>query len=78
MKKTEVQKQPLIKPAVSAEDLADSIQAIATTMRSLFQSRLSKKAIVALLHAQSKISKTDIEIILGNLENFDSIWLKKK
>lgn len=72
------QTPPLVKPSVSAEELADSIQAIATTMRSLFQSRLSRKAIEALIYQHSGVSKSAISTVLNNLESFDEIWLKKK
>lgn len=60
-------KAPLVKPAVSAEELADSIQHISTTMRSLFQSRLSRSAIEHLISIKSGVSLTNVKLVLNNL-----------
>lgn len=60
------------------ERFADSIQAIADTMKILAASRLSRRAIITLIHDHSKVAKRDIELVLTNLDQFDSIWLNKK
>lgn len=67
-----------IDPLPTAEDLADSIQAIADSMKRLFSSRLTREAIVVLLAESSKLSPTTIRTVLSNLERFDQIWLNKK
>lgn len=80
-KKVQIQETPPakpLKPLPSAEELADSITEIARTMRAVFQSRLSKKAVVALIRANCNISIANIETVISNLERFDSIWLNEK
>ena len=62
----------------NATEFADSIQAIANTMKKLSQSRLSRRAIVTLIHEQSKVARRDIELVLNNLDQFDAVWLNKK
>jgi hypothetical protein len=63
---------------VNPEKFADSIQAIADTMKKLAGSRLSRRAIITLIHDHSKVAKRDIELVLANLDQFDKIWLKQK
>lgn len=60
------------------EKFADSIQAIADTMKKLSTSRLNRRAIVTLIHEHSKVARRDIELVLANLDQFDKIWLKQK
>lgn len=54
---------------VGREVLAKTIMDISASMKRLLASGLNRKAIVALIHDQSKISKRDIEILLYNLED---------
>ncbi len=60
----------------SAEILVDSIQAIATAMAALSKTRLTRNAIVTLIHSHSKVPRRDVELVLTNLDAFATIWLK--
>lgn len=62
---------------IAVEVLASGIMAIAEGMRKINESRLSRKAIIALIHDNSKVQKGVIELVLNNLESMDTIWLKK-
>lgn len=64
--------------AVAAEVIATSIVKIAEGMKAIGQTRLSQKAIVTLIHAQSKVARRDIEIVLNNLQDLERDWLKPK
>lgn len=72
-----VQPQP---PAeqIPAEVLADAIVKIADGMRALNESRLKRDAVVTLIARTSKISRSNIEIVLNNLEELERTWLKPK
>ena len=59
---------------VPAEIIAKAIIEIDTAMRRLSRSGLKRKAVVALIHDMSGIRKTDIEIVLNNLESLRSTW----
>lgn len=63
---------------VSAEVIERSIEQIAASMRQLDSTRLSRKAIVTLIHANSKVNKRDIELVLNNLTYLEQEWLKPK
>lgn len=63
--------------AMSAEEIAKGIEGLSRAMRTLFNSRLKREAIVALLAARSNVCKRDIEFVLNNLETLDTAWLKK-
>lgn len=66
---------------IGSEIIADAIVEISAMMRRIQQTRLSRKALVALIHDHSKISKKTIEIVLNNLTNLEVLWLtpaKKK
>lgn len=58
------------------EIIAQSIIEIAAAMRRIDSSRLTRKAIVALLHDTSKISKRDIDCILDHLAYLEKAWIK--
>lgn len=62
--------------ALPAKVLAESIAAIARGVKALNQTRLKRRAVVALIHDQSKLSKRDIELVLNNLEELENDWLK--
>lgn len=66
------------KEEVPAEILAQSIVDIARGFNQLMQSRLTRYALVVLIHDKSKIAKRDIEIILNNLEQLEQTWFKPK
>jgi hypothetical protein len=63
---------------VAVETLVEEIQAIAAAMKRIEQSRLTREAIVTLIHARSKVNKGEIELVLNNLSQLENIWLKKK
>ncbi len=62
----------------SAEKIANDIAAIAGALRTMDESRLTRRAIVALIHDNSRIPKKQIEIVLNNLESLEATWLKVK
>lgn len=61
---------------VPAEIIAQSIVEIAKGMKVLNSMRLSRRAIVTLIHEQSKIARRDIEIVMNNLDRLEQDWLK--
>lgn len=63
---------------VPFEVLEQEILGIAEGMRRINATRLSRKAIVALIHANSGIAKRTIEVVIENLENLEGNWLKPK
>lgn len=63
---------------VPAEIIATAIEQIAAAMRALNQTRLKRRAVVALIHDQSKVNKKTIEIVLNNLAELEADWLKPK
>ena len=62
---------------IPAEIIAQSIVKIAKSMEAIGKTRLTRKAIVVLIHDQSKVSKRTIELVLNNLEAMEQVWLKK-
>ena len=60
------------------EIIEQAIIDIAAGMRKLNSTRLTRKAIVTLLHASSGVPKGTIEIVLNNLELIEHTWLKRK
>ncbi|PYS52418.1 MAG: hypothetical protein DMF68_01530 [Acidobacteria bacterium] len=60
------------------EVIEQAIVDIADGMKKLNSTRLTRKAIVTLLHASSGVNKGTIEIVLNNLELIEHTWLKKK
>jgi 2-phosphoglycerate kinase len=63
---------------VPAKIIADSIVEISNGIQKLNSTRLTRKAIVTLINANSGIGKGDIEVVLNNLEALEQIWLKPK
>lgn len=63
---------------VPAEIIATGIEQIAAAMRVLNSTRLTRRAVIALIHDTSKISKRTIEIVLNNIEGLEDEWLKPK
>jgi AAA+ superfamily predicted ATPase len=59
---------------IPAEVIAQALIDISEGMKKLSNGGLKRKAIVALVHDQSKISKRDIEIVLNNLESLRADW----
>jgi len=60
------------------ELIAKSIIDIADGMRRINSTRLTRKALVVLLNAHSKVSKSEIEVILNCMTELENIYLKKK
>ncbi len=63
---------------IPATVIAAAIVEIAHGMRALNETRLTRRAIVTLIHENSKVARRDIEIILNNLAELEETWLKKK
>lgn len=63
---------------IPAEVIATAIEEIAKGMQKLNSTRLTRRAIVALIHEQSGVARKTIEIVLNNLEALEETWLKKK
>jgi len=62
---------------VAAEVLATAIIDISDAMKKLNASGLKRRALVALIHDQSKIGKREIEIVLNNLESLRQDWCSR-
>lgn len=62
--------------AVPAEIIASAIVQIGNAARAINSTRLSRKALVALIHDQSKVSKKTIDIVINNLADLEKDWLK--
>jgi hypothetical protein len=59
------------------EEIAQAIADLSVAARKLMSTRLSTKAIVILLQSMSGgVKRSDIEIILHNLQIMDRHWLK--
>lgn len=76
MPPTKTDRQDFPVSDIPAETIAAAIVKISESMRAISATRLSRKAIVALIHDQSKVSKRTIEIVINNLEELESFWLK--
>lgn len=63
---------------VPAKVLAQEIASIGAAMRRLNQTRLKRETVVALIHDRSRIPKKTIEIVLNNLDQLETHWLKKE
>lgn len=63
---------------IPAEILAKSIVEISEGMKRINETRLTRKALVALIHDNSKIAKSTIEIVLNNLESLEHNYLRRK
>jgi len=63
---------------VPVEIIAESIEKIAKAMQIINSTRLTRRAIITLIHDHSKVSKKQIEVVLNNLDRLEEIWLKRK
>lgn len=63
---------------IAAEVIAQSIVDISHAMKVLNGTRLTRAAIVTLIHEKSKVARKTIEIVLNNLDSLEETWLKKK
>jgi hypothetical protein len=62
----------------AAEEMVDSISAIAKGMKALFATRLSRRAIEILVATHSRVARDSVKDVLDSLEQFEEIWLNKK
>lgn len=65
-------------PEVSAEIIAQSIEAIATGMKKLNSTRLTRRALVILLAEQSHVNRGDVIKVLDALDRLEKTWLKPR
>lgn len=63
---------------LGVEIMEKSILAIAEAMRAINRTRLTRKAIVVLIAAESKLGKGTIEVVLNNLDALEEIYLKPR
>lgn len=65
------------KPLPPPEEVAQAIVDLAAAARKMMSTRLTNRAIVILLQEMSgRVKRSDIEIILRNLQLMDREWLK--
>lgn len=57
--------------------IADSIVAMASAVRKMNSSRLTREALVYLLHKKSGVGIGQVESVLWALDNLETHWLKK-
>lgn len=63
---------------IPAKVIADSIVEIGKGMKTLNSTRLTRRAIVTLIHENSKVPRGTIDLVLNNLDSLEDVWLKKK
>jgi hypothetical protein len=63
---------------IPAEVIATAIVNIAESMLKLNSTRLTRRAIVTLIHENSGVARKTIEVVLNNLEQLEETWLKRK
>lgn len=61
---------------IPAEIIAQSIIDLAKAAKILSTTRLTRRAIVTLIHDNSCVGRRDIEMVLNNLEALEETWLK--
>lgn len=59
---------------IAAEIMAKAIVEISEAMKRVINSGIRRRAIVTLIHEQSKVGKREIELVLNNLDQFRSLW----
>lgn len=62
---------------VAPKVIAEAIVEIAKAMRTINATRLTRRAIVTLIHEHSKVARSTIELVLNNLDALETTWLKK-
>lgn len=62
---------------VPVEILADAIVHVARAAQQLLNSRLTKRAIVLLLHESSGVGKRDIEYVLDHAASLAAVYIKQ-
>lgn len=56
--------------------VAESIEAIAKSLRVIEQTRATEKLIVALVHDHCGVKKSDVQTVIKALMNLDYVYLK--
>ncbi len=59
---------------ISEETLADAIRKVSAAAQALAGSGLNRKAVIALLHDKTKLSKKNIQLVLDNLEELAAYY----
>lgn len=62
---------------IPVEIMAEAVVEIASAMKVLERTRLSRKAVIALVHDSSGVPKRVIADVLDHLQNLEKNWLKK-
>ena len=60
------------------EIMAKAILDISESMKTLANSRLSRRAVIALIHDGTGLPKNKITLVLDSLESLERDWLKPK
>jgi len=60
-----------------AKRLAVAVEKIDKAMKEIMVSGLSRKAIVALLHDSTQVSKRDINSVIDGLESLGALYLER-
>lgn len=76
MKTVKVVQPPDPAEEVPAEVLAQAILDISEGMKKLNGSKLKRRAIVLLIHDQSKVSCSNINLVLDSLDTLKETWIK--
>jgi hypothetical protein len=63
---------------IPAEVFESAIVEIGKAMKAITSTRLTRAAIAALIKDRSGYSKETINVVLNNLENLETLWLKPK
>lgn len=77
MEKVTVKSQDTESP-VPVEMIAEAIMEISKAMKVLSTTRLTRAAIVLLISDRSQVSRSNVQLVLNNLENLELLWLKPK
>lgn len=62
---------------VVVEVMAQAVIDLSRAAQKLLNGPLKREAIVALIHDRSKVNKGIINIVLNNLEQLESYWIRK-
>jgi hypothetical protein len=64
-------------PVVAAEVIATALIEISTATKAMLRAGLKYETIVTLIHANSGVSKTNVRLVLNNLESMKETWCSK-
>lgn len=63
---------------VSVEIMERAILNISDAMIKINNTRVTRRMLVTLIQAESKVRKSDIDLVLNNLTSLERIWLKPR